>query len=320
MICLSKTTASLWLILVSLLLPLPLQANGPARLYLKNVPLQDEQLLVVTVSLANVVDLYGAEIQLRYDPARLQVRDSNPRIEGVQIAPGPLLAYNDRFVVRNIVKTETGLINFAATLLNPAPAISGEGILATIPFEITGNGPFSVEALKAQLVSSNSEVLPVTTEDFYLDGAPEPVAAPQPVISNTSPRQWWGKVALGVGLFISLAFLLLRSKQAATIPADARTSSRKIPGAGRSSIRSSALLTQQGNYALNQGSMQRAYELFSLAIELDPANGEAWLGKGQVAQQEIEKRICFQRVLALNPDNTMARTELQQLEEHTKLP
>ena len=104
------------------------------------------------------------------------------------------------------------------------------------------------------------------------------------------------------------------------MPVGGRTSSRKIPGSARSSIRFSALLTQQGNYALNQGSMQKAYELFSRAIELDPANGEAWLGKGQVAQQKTEKRICFQRVLALNPDNTTAKTELQQLEEYAKSP
>ena len=61
----------------------PVQADTPARLYLQNVPLQDEKLLVVNVQLVDVVDLYGAEVQFRYDPAQLRVRDDNPRLEGV---------------------------------------------------------------------------------------------------------------------------------------------------------------------------------------------------------------------------------------------
>jgi Flp pilus assembly protein TadD len=71
---------------------------------------------------------------------------------------------------------------------------------------------------------------------------------------------------------------------------------------------------------LEQGSIQKAYELFSRAIELDPANAEAWLGKGLVAQQPTEKRICFQRVLALEPSNPTARTGLQQLDGRAKFP
>ena len=59
--------------------------------------------------------------------------------------------------------------------------------------------------------------------------------------------------------------------------------------------------------------LELAHELFSRAVERDPANSEAWLGKGLVAQQVAEKRICFQRVLALDPDNAVACSELQQV-------
>ncbi len=315
-----KTITILSLILITLFSPLPVQANGQTRLYLQNVPLQDDRLLAVNLSLADVVDLYGAEIQLRYDPTQLKVRDDNPRLKGVQIAPGPLLAFDNRFVATNNVDPETGLITFVFTLLKPAPPISGEGVLATIVFEIASDGPFSVEVVEARLVSSNLEAVSVTTEDLYLGGGPEPVTTPQLPVQVDAPAQRGWMTAVLLGLLAILAVLLLlrlRWAGATTTPGGAQSASRRIPGAQRSSTYSSALLTEQGNHALNQGNLQRAYELFSRAVELDPANAAAWLGKGLVAEQETEKRICLQRVLALDPDNTAARTELQRLETHT---
>ena len=71
------------------------------------------------------------------------------------------------------------------------------------------------------------------------------------------------------------------------------------------------MLTRQAQHLLEEGNTQAAYELFSQAVELDPANVEAWLGKGMVAQQELERDICFQRVLALDPDNEAAKREWQ---------
>ncbi|MBC8254180.1 MAG: hypothetical protein H8E35_09125, partial [Ardenticatenia bacterium] len=133
------------LVLLLLVLSLPVQAEDPTRLYLQAAALQDERLLVVDVVVADVVDLYGAEVQLRYDPVQLEVQDANPRLDGVQIAPGAFLAAGDRFVVSNKVDVEAGLINFVVTLLNPAPPVSGTGVLATVAFRIVGSGPPSGE-------------------------------------------------------------------------------------------------------------------------------------------------------------------------------
>jgi len=64
---------------------------------------------------------------------------------------------------------------------------------------------------------------------------------------------------------------------------------------------------------VQRGDLKLAHEFFSRAVEQDPGNAGAWLGKGLVAEQRTEKRICFQRVLALDPENAVAQTELQQL-------
>lgn len=308
-----KRISLVWLFLTLFWAAGPVRANGPTRLYLQNVPLQDEKLLVVNVELADVADLYGAELQLRYDPVQLRVRDDNPRLEGVQIAPGPLLAFDDRFVATNRADPAAGVINFVFTLLRPAPPISGQGVLATIVFETLGDGPFTVEVSQVQLVSSASKPLPVATENLYLSSAQIPPTSPPAAGVAAGPGWgWWlslGALATLVGLAILLVKLRLR--QAEPVPvAVAATAARPGIGPTDSAVRSAGLLTRQAQRLLEQGNVPGAYELFSQAVELDPGNVEAWLGKGLVAQQELERTICFQRVLMLDPDNEVARREL----------
>jgi hypothetical protein len=302
------------IVLVFLILALPMFgfAQGPARLYLQ-VPLQDEKQLVVNVMLANVADLYGAEIQLRYDPAQLQVEDANSRLEGVQIAPGPFLAAQDRFVVTNRVDTQSGLITFVVTLLNPAPPVSGSGVLATIAFKVVGGGSGPVEVTKAQLVSSDMKPLPVITENLPLPTATAsaPVMVPSTGVQRIPVWGWW---AIGLSALL-LAFIVVVSfglkRHGAAVPPVSRGGA--LSASAHTPSETAAILAQQAKRAMDRGDFQLARELFSRAVEQDPANSEAWLGKGLVAQQVAEKRICFQRVLALDPNNPVAQVELQQM-------
>lgn len=276
-----------------------------SRLYLEPAPLQDDRLLVVDVVLEDVTQLYGADVQLRYDPAQLQVQDASSRLEGIQITPGALLPDDQRLVVQNVVDPDQGLISFAATLINPAPAVTGGGSFATITFRVIGAGPLVIEVTRAELVAVDLSALPVSVENLELAGGlPETVFFPAP---SAPLLPWWGWIGLfvlvtGVLTLITIIF----SRRSTPTP----TPVRRIPRTSRPSTRSSALLVEQGERAMNQGNLETAYELFSQAIELDPANAGAWLGKGLVAQQETEKRICFERVLALDPDNSVAKAAL----------
>ncbi|MBE7471030.1 MAG: hypothetical protein HS114_17985 [Anaerolineales bacterium] len=305
-----KSILGLWLVLLPLLFAQPVRAEEPLRLILRNLPLQDDRLLVVTVQLENVTNLYGAEIQLRYDPSQLKVRDEDPRLEGVQIAPGPLLAFDDRFVALNRADAQTGMVDFVFTLLKPALPINKAGVLATVAFEVIGPGPLKVEVTEAKFVSSQLTAIPVATTDLTLAA----VAQPQP--ATFSPFGWGWAIAGVLGLVGVTLFLLrlLPKEETPTIFPPLRP----MPGVAPSPTRTAALLTEQAYRAMQQRDLAQAYERFSQAIELDPANAAAWLGKGLAAQQPTEKRICFQRALALEPDNTQARTELQQLDTLTE--
>jgi hypothetical protein len=299
-----------------MVIPAAAQANGATRVYLQNVPVEDEKLLVVNIMLAEMQDLYTADIQLRYDPTQLKVRDENPRLEGVQITPGPLLASDARFVATNRADLESGQIDFVFTLLKPATPLNGEGILATIAFEVLDSGPYLIEVNRASLVSSQLEAVLVTTDTLYLNGALQPINELQYSVSQGTAWQRWRTIAL-ISLLLALALLVVLRSKWVVITLVGRNGGQPTPqrvsNSARSSLRSSALLAEQGHHALRQNEVERAYKLFSQAIELDPANAKAWLGRGLVAQQRMEKLICFQRVLALDPNNRRAKTELNRL-------
>ena len=314
---LHKFVLGVWLCSLLLITPALAQSENGAELSLENVAIQDEKLLVVNVYLTNIIDLYGAEVQLKYDPARLRVRDDNRRLDGIQISPGPLIAADDRFVVTNSANPDSGLINFAFTLLKPARPISGEGELATVVFEIIGDGPYAVKVTNAQLVSASLEPIVAGITDLTLNNGHIAVDLPGiPATPETTlPGVPWLVPATLLGVVAGLGMLIyfgVRPKKRSTV-AKPSTPSRRISGSAQSTVRSASLLAEQGDNLLAQGDPQRAYELYSRAIELDPANIAAWLGKAQMAEQVTEKQICLQRVLALDPNNEQARREMENL-------
>jgi len=298
--------ALLLALLASFLLTDSLQADGPTQVILQVASLQDqrfENTLVVEVHLANVSDLTGADIQIQYDPAQLRAQDANPRLEGEQISPGPFLAGAEQFIVANNINAQSGLIEFAMILLPPSSPLEGQGVLATITFDVLTPGPISMKITNAELVSSNQALLPAATQDLHLSASEMEAIAPEP-----APSWVWWAMGLSGALLLLLLLLLPRLKQAA-----AAANGIAAPGGKLEADKPADLLAYQGHRALKRGERQSALDLFNQAVERDPANAQAWLGKGLIAEQASEKRICFERVLALTPENQIAKAELAAL-------
>jgi hypothetical protein len=89
-----RTFGNLWYkVVLATLLTFSLVAGaaaGTARVYMQRVDTAGDA-IAVEVMAAGVVDLYGAEVRLRYDPQALAVQDADPQQEGVQVEPGTLL-------------------------------------------------------------------------------------------------------------------------------------------------------------------------------------------------------------------------------------
>ena len=149
----------------------------------------------------NVVGLYTASFQLTYDSTIVQVQDADDSDEEVRIAPGPLLAAeipgtpgSDFLVAENTVviegESDTGTITFTITLLNPAPAVSEGGILATITFRGQSLGQSNLTLTSVLLSDIDGVEIDSDPTDGTIDVASgvdvgiEKSGAPNPVIAG----------------------------------------------------------------------------------------------------------------------------------------
>lgn len=307
--------------------PVAAQDNQPqsAQLSLVPVTFQDPDTLPVNIELANAENLYGIELELAFDPSQLEVQDRDAAVAGVQLSVGSLLPPGEtRLVIFNSADNETGRIKFVATLLNPATPVTvgstGQSV-ATIFFNYRDKSQSSdITVTSLKLISVDLTAIPVDEPQPLAINIDTPASVPTPPnptatetatggLPEPASIPWWA-VGLLIGSMViagALVFVIWSGQQ------DGPPAIRKMPGATFSSGRSSVLLTQRGNEAMSDSDFDMAYEHFSQAVELDPANADAWVGKGLVAQQENEKKICLQRALTLDPENATAQTALKQL-------
>jgi hypothetical protein len=191
-----KVTFSGLMILVLLMTVSLAYAQGGARVYLQPVD-SAEGTLTVDVIVENVSELYGAEFRLRYDPAVLSVQDLNANQSGIQIESGTLLPADQGFVVANKVDEAQGVITFAMTLLNPAPAVSGTGPLARVTFNTLQGGGSTISVEHAKLVAADLQTIASETADLSFGaeseadtGPPPPTDAPS-AAAGESNFPWW---------------------------------------------------------------------------------------------------------------------------------
>ena len=84
----------------------------------------------IDVEVRVVRELYGADVQLRFDPAVLEVVDADDAVEGVQLQLDPFL--DTDMVINNVVDNDAGTTWYALTQLNPSPPRSGDGRLFSL--------------------------------------------------------------------------------------------------------------------------------------------------------------------------------------------
>ncbi len=92
----------------------------------------------VALRVEGVQNLYGAQVDLYFDPTKLIVKDSDPATAGTQVALGNFLSPD--FVVINSVDGQAGTLSLAFTQVSPSLPVEGSGDLATITFEGVGRG------------------------------------------------------------------------------------------------------------------------------------------------------------------------------------
>ena len=129
-----------WMLILSLLLmllPASVAADSTAtvRFSPSDTSVQVGDTVTVDFEIDNAEDLYGAEVHIAFDQARLQVLDDDAGEGGIQILPGDLFPKSSpSYVAVNQADNAAGTVVYAITLLAPELPVTGGGTLASIRF------------------------------------------------------------------------------------------------------------------------------------------------------------------------------------------
>ncbi len=179
----------------------------------------DQGSMVIRVDDAQ--NLYGLEFHMSFDPNIIQVVDADASKPGVQIQQQNDLLKNS-FVAVNKADNATGKIDYAVTLLNPAPPVSGGGPVAIITFRAKGNGTSPLKVDKAIFATRKAEELKSVWQDGAIGVSPlgqAPDVKQTTGVPNTSPSPasqlpifqiaLLGAAGLGVLAFFGALVLIL---------------------------------------------------------------------------------------------------------------
>ncbi|MFC1600511.1 cohesin domain-containing protein [Patescibacteria group bacterium] len=121
----------------------PTPSPGEALIWLE--PFNNSALIgdtaFVTITLSDFENVFGGEVYISFDPTILQVIDADVDLPGVQIIPGTNLTscpFAD-FTALNTTDNSLGIIDYAATQLNPRPTCT-DGDMAAIEFQCISEG------------------------------------------------------------------------------------------------------------------------------------------------------------------------------------
>jgi hypothetical protein len=132
---------------------------------------------VFTVELKarKMVDLYGGQVAVNYDPKVLQVVDQDAGRPGAQVKPGEFPKPDN--VLRNAANNNTGRLEYFFTLTGEKPGVSGEGTVAHIVLRGVGPGKSLMTITDTVLSDPQSLAIPTKTENALITVLSAPAAS-----------------------------------------------------------------------------------------------------------------------------------------------
>ncbi len=159
--------------------PASAQANATLRIEPASQPLDAGGVTTAEIWVTDVTNLAAVDLELRFDPAILNVVDADPGKDGIQIQPGNFLTAD--FVVKNEANNDSGIVHYTITQVAPTSPVNGGGLLALITFNAMapGNSPISFSI--AQLASGTAQAIAADLqpgEIIVAQGGGQPAPAP----------------------------------------------------------------------------------------------------------------------------------------------
>lgn len=150
---------------------------------------------VVDIRINDVENLFGVDIRVSFDANVLEVVDADANAASVNITPGdlPAVANNQGMIQTNRADNDSGIVSYAAIRVNPAPAQSGNGVIAQINFKGKASGSSAITLESVMLANASAGPIAADlsngTISVTCDGQPRPTrpAATDPAPTTAPP-------------------------------------------------------------------------------------------------------------------------------------
>jgi hypothetical protein len=111
----------------------------------------------VPVQIENVQDLYGIDIEIRFDPDVIKIEDADPDADGIQPALGTFL--DAGLTLFDTADNEEGVIRFVMSQVNPSEPKSGEGNILVLYIQGLAEGKSDLEITLLELSTRAGEAI-----------------------------------------------------------------------------------------------------------------------------------------------------------------
>jgi hypothetical protein len=114
------------------------------------------------LSIRDVIELYGAEVHLRFDPSMLEIVDEHGSADGVRMEAGGILKVG--FTVINAVDNEAGSASYAVAQMPPSRAVTGSGDLVVFRVRTKAAGTTALSLESVILANAKGEAIPLAAD------------------------------------------------------------------------------------------------------------------------------------------------------------
>ena len=162
----SKCIVVLSLTLMFMAFPSITQAADKPRvaLYPRGHNIKVGDLVTVDVEIKGSPTIYGADVGVAFDPVLLEVIDADEDTDDVQVEPGDFIDPDSAFILQNRANNELGKVDYALTLINPAPPVQGNGLLLSITFRAKSEGQAMISVVEGLFGTQTGETIAPSLE------------------------------------------------------------------------------------------------------------------------------------------------------------
>ncbi|MBN1922210.1 MAG: hypothetical protein JW892_13260 [Anaerolineae bacterium] len=153
------------------------------------------EVVAVTVRINDVINLYGADVIVSFDPTILEVVDKDGNLGNASPVENAGMLSGTIFVAKNEANNTAGTVQYAVTLLNPAPPVTGSGEFIRIYFRAKAAGTSALHFSYFKLATLGGEEIPSTAVDgSAVTTAPDAAAVTISRLNSTDARLSWPAV------------------------------------------------------------------------------------------------------------------------------